>query len=501
VCYDERNFETDFAAAPSVAWGMKSQFLILSTFAFVASQEISMAADPERQWPQWRGPLMTGVAPHADPPVEWSETKNIKWKLKLPGAGSSTPIVWDNYVFVQTAVPKEVKTTLIPAATAGVIGQAAPPAQGERRRRPGGGGGGPPRNEAPTSPYQFTLIAIDRSTGKAAWQKVLREEIPHEGHHRDGSFASSSPVTDGETVFAYFGSRGLYATDIKDGTVRWQKDLGKALVKNSFGEGSSPALHGKHLVVNWDHEGEDFVVTFDKSSGKEIWRKQRDEQTSWSTPYVVEHGGKAQVVVTARGKVRSYNLENGEELWSIGPLTDNVIPTAVSGHGMVYAMSGFRGAYLYAIKLGNSGDLSGTEAIAWTHNKSTPYVPSPMLYDDRLYFFAGNDARLSSLDAKTGKPYVDAERVEGITGVYASPVGAAGRVYLVGRDGGTVVLKKTDAVQVLAKNRLEDGFDASPALVGKDLFLRGKQNLYCIAAQSGRASVPASPIGKVISDQ
>ena len=202
------------------------------------------------------------------------------------------------------------------------------------------------------------MMALNRADGSIAWQKVLREEIPHEGHHGDGSFASSSPVTDGELLFAYFGSRGLYAMDMK-GNVKWQKDLGKMRTKNAFGEGSSPALHGNVLVVNWDHEGEDFILAVDKNTGKELWRKSRDEDTTWSTPLIVQHAGKAQVIVNASSKTRSYDLMTGAEIWSVGPLTANVIPTAVSGNGMVYSMSGFRGAALFAVKLGKTGELTG----------------------------------------------------------------------------------------------------------------------------------------------
>jgi outer membrane protein assembly factor BamB len=419
----------------------------------------------------------------------------VKWKIAIPGEGNATPIVWDNLVFVQTAVPlakkPEAKLNLnLAPQVAGLPQQQSPPGGpgGDRPRRPGGGQGGQGGagrggfggGGAPTSPYQFMMMAVDRATGKIAWQKTLREEMPHEGHHGDGSFASASPITDGETLFAYFGSRGLHALDLK-GNVKWQKDLGKARMKNAFGEGSSPALYGNVIVVNWDHEGADFIVAFDKSTGKELWKQPRDEDTTWSTPLIVQSGGTAQVIVNATKKVRSYDLNTGKEIWSVGPLTANTIPSAVSGNGLVYSMAGFRGAALFAVKLGQTGDLTGTDAIVWSRAKDTPYVPSPLLYGDRLYFFKGNEATLTILDAKTGAGLVEAERLEGMRGVYASPVGAAGRVYLLGRDGGALVLKKGDKAEVLATNKLDDRFDASPAIVGNQLFLRGKKNLYCIA--------------------
>lgn len=455
-----------------------------SSLLAVFSSSHLAAAPASHNWGQWRGPLQNGVAPHAQPPVEWSETKNIKWKYKIPGLGSASPIVWDNLVFVQTAVSAANPSgAALPVAPQFAAQQTAPP--GERRGGPGGRGGGRGGfgGTTPTDPCQFTLIALNRATGEPVWQKILREEVPHEGHHpRDGTFASASPIADAEHLFAYFGSRGLYALD-HQGNVRWQKDLGNMRTRNAFGEGSSPALHGNYLVVNWDHEGDDFIAAFDKNTGAELWRQPRDEATSWSTPLIVEYGGATQVVVNASTKVRSYDLTSGKELWSVGPLTANAIPSAVAGNGMIYCMSGFRGQALFALKPKANGDLTGTESVAWTYHRDTPYVPSPLLYDDQLYFFKVNDPLLTVLNAISGQPQVEAARLEGVRAFYASPVGAAGRVYLLDRGGAALVLKKGTNVEVLAQNTLEDSFDASPALAGDELFLRGKQYVYCIAAK------------------
>lgn len=419
----------------------------------------------QRNWPQWRGPLANGVAPLGDPPAQWSETSNVKWKFTIPGFGTSTPVIWENQVFIQTAIP-----TVKPAET-----KTEPPA-GESQGAPPDRRG--PRSEKPS--YQFVLLCLDRQTGRVVWQKVAREEVPHEGHHPDHGFSSASPVTDGTHVFACFGSRGLYCFDMK-GNLQWEKDLGDMQTKNSFGEGSSPALHGNTITILWDHEGDDFIVALDKNTGKELWRQTRDESTTWSTPLIVEHDGKKQVVVSATEKIRSYDLEAGKLLWECAGMTANSIPSPVSGHGMLYAMSGFRGSAALAIRLGRTGDLAGTDAIAWSHNRSTPYVPSPLLYDDLLYFFGGNNAMLSCYDAKSGRAHIDAERLTGMLGVYASPVGAGGRVYLTGRDGNAIVIRKSEKLEVLATNNLDDKFDASPAIVGRELFLRGHQYLYCIA--------------------
>lgn len=336
------------------------------------------------------------------------------------------------------------------------------------------------RAAAPKEAHQFTLLSLDRQTGRILWQKIAREELPHEGHHPDHGFASHSPVTDGQRLFAYFGSRGLHCFDLQ-GNLSWSKDLGRMRTKNSFGEGSSPALLGQTLVVNWDHEGEDSIVALDAATGKELWRQPRDEETSWATPLIVPHDGQVQVVTSATRKIRSYDLATGRLLWECAGMTANVIPTPVSADGVVYATSGFRGNALLAIRLGRTGDLTGTDAIVWSLSKATPYVPSPLLYEDRLHFFSGNNAVLTSCDAKTGRVLIDAEKLTDLQGVYASPVAAAGRVYLVGRNGAAVVLKHSDRLEVLATNRLDDKFDASPAIAGKELFLRGRENLYCLA--------------------
>ena len=432
----------------------------------------------DRNWAQWRGPTTAGVSLTAQPPVRWSETSNVRWKVKIPGRGTSTPIVWDDVIFLQTAIASGPKD-----AAPAKPGEGGSQAGGKTGSRSEEGASGRPRVEAPTDTHQFVLLALDRKTGKELWRKVLREEVPHEGHHKDHGFASSSPATDGKHVFAYFGSRGLHCLGL-DGSVKWQKDLGRMQTRNSFGEGSSPVLHGSSIVINWDHQGDDFIAAFDKETGRELWRKSRDEDTTWSTPLIVQRSDATEVVTAASRRVRSYDLATGEQLWECGGLTSNVIPSPVALRDLVFVTSGYRGSALLAVRLGRKGDLTGTEAVAWSVSKSTPYVPSPLLYGDRLYFCASNNAIISCHDAATGRAHVAAQRLEGLEGVYASPVGAAGRVYIVGRNGATVVVRHPaagDKAEVLATNLLDERIDASPALSEKDLFLRGHEHLYCLA--------------------
>ena len=335
---------------------------------------------------------------------------------------------------------------------------------------------------APEFVQQFTIFALNRADGKVLWKRVLREEQPHEGTHPTGTWASSSAATDGKTVLAFFGSRGLYALDM-DGKLLWEKDLGDMKVKLGFGEGSTPAIANEQVFVQWDHDGGDsFLVALDRKTGKELWRQKREEETSWASPLVIERGGRTQVVTSATKKVRSYDAKSGEVLWETPGMTMNAIPTPVQAGNFVYLMSGFRGNALLAVKLDEAkGDISATPAIAWKLDRDTPYVPSPLLYGDELYFLKGNNGLLTCLDAKTGERLYGPERLEGVPNVYASPVGAGGRVYIPGREGATAVVERGRTFKLLATNTLDDGFDASPVAVDKELYLRGQKFLYRIS--------------------
>jgi outer membrane protein assembly factor BamB len=409
--------------------------------------------NPPLYWPQWRGPLANGVAPQADPPLTWSETSNVKWKTPIPGEGDSTPIVWENRIFLLSAISTGKK----PSA--------------------------PVADNAPDAIYQWVVLCLDRAGGKVLWQKTAREEAPHEGRQENNTFASASPITDGKLLLAYFGSRGLHCYDL-DGNLKWEKDFGKMKTKMGFGEGASPALSGDTVIVNWDAEGDDFIAALDKQTGQQLWRTPRDEGTGWSTPLILDFNGQKQVVVNATKKVRSYDLVTGKEIWSCSGQTANAIPSPVSAGDLVYLTSGFRGNALQAIRLGRTGDLTGTDAIVWSHDKGTPYVPSPLLVDDFLYVIQNNDNILSCFNAKTGLAYFDRQRLEAIHAVYASPVSAKDRVYILSREGTCVVIKKGPTPEVLAVNKLSDGTghtDASMALVDKEAFIRTPHNLYCLA--------------------
>ena len=373
-----------------------------SVFAVLVLSVRVPAADGDRFWPQWRGPLLTGAAPHGDPPVAWSETKNVKWKVEIPGKGSATPVIWGDTIFVLTAIPTEKRAP--PRSTTRVAGRPASS-----------------RSSSSSSPSSPSTARTERPSGSAS----LREELPHEGTHATSTWASASALTDGEHVYAFFGSRGLYALDMK-GNVKWEKDLGDMTIKLGFGEAASPALHGDRLVVNWDHEGESFIVALDKRTGKELWRTPREEKTSWSTPLVVEAGGRAQVITSATSRVRSYDLATGELLWHAAGMTANVIPTPVHADGLVFLTSGFRGNALLAVRLAEAkGDITNSPAIVWRYDRDTPYVPSPLLYGGQLYFLKSNNGILSVVRRQDGQEALRR----------AAPRGRAQRVRVAARRG------------------------------------------------------------------
>lgn len=463
--------------------------LVLSV---VFSCSVSLYA--ETSWTNWRGPQFTGVAPDCKPPTVWSETQNIKWKVKLTGDGSnSSPVVWKDKIFFQTAVKTDKTAAVVPAdlplITAAEMapppggGQTPPPPPppgmgpppgGQQGQRRGGGMG----SATPTNIYQFNLVCMDRATGKILWEKTACQAVPHQGHHPDHGFASFSPVTDGKYVWATFGSQGMYCFDV-DGTQIWKQDL--VQMKTRFGEGNSVAIAGDAVIVVADNENESFIWAFNKTTGDIIWKKQRDEKTTHATPLVLTVDGKMQVIVSATNKIRAYDAKTGDVIWECGGMTGNVIPTPVADSEMVYCTSGFRGSMLQAIKLGRTGDLTGTDAVVWQVKEATPYVPSPILYDGKIYVFSVNDPILSCYDAKTGKPFYVKQKLDQIKNIYAAPVGADGNVYCAGRNGVTYVLKNADTYEVVSINKLDDGIDATPAIVDNEIFIKGKQYMYCIA--------------------
>lgn len=407
-------------------------------------------AASKANWAHWRGPAGNGSSPDAKPPVEWSATKNVKWKSPIPGRGSGSPVVWEDKVFVVSAVAKD-----------GGLGF-----DGEK-----------------LSKLAFKIFCFSRENGDVLWEKTATESTPHQGTHSTNGFASASPCTDGKHVYAHFGSRGLYCYTM-DGDFVWKRDdLGKMDTRNAFGEGSSPTLIDDKILVPWDHEGPSSLYALNRLTGDTIWKTERDEPTNWCTPFVYEHKGIKQVIMNGQTCIRGYDLKSGKELWRCAGKAQRPVTSAVAIDDLAIVLSGFRGSFGGAFKLDGRGDLAGTEHVAWSWDEDTPDLASPLLSGKRLYFHKAKSASLSCVDPFTGKPHYKTSRIPGLSTLYASPVAAGGHVYITGRSGTTVVIKDSEKLEIVSTNSLDEGVDTTPAPVDDQLFIRGERHLYCIAAK------------------
>lgn len=417
-------------------------------------------------WHQWRGPEANGVAPSGDPPLRWNDQTNIKWKFPIVGEGSSTPIIWGDHVFVLSAIETNRRQRTLPR----------------------------PDPEAKTDPpkniFEFVVWCLDRKTGDVRWKKVVTEATPHEGRHPSTTYAAASPTTDGKHLYVSFGSYGIFCLTF-DGDLVWKKDLGAMRTRSGWGEAVSPVIHEGKLIVSWDQEDQSQIFVLSAEDGRTIWEKNRDEPTTWATPLVTEFKGITQLITNGTKAVRSYNLDNGDLIWESPGTTLNAIPSPVRSGNQVICMAGYRGNLALAIDLASQGEVNGneigsTESIKWRVNQHTPYVPSPLVIDGRIYFTKSNAAILNCLDAQTGKPLYALTRLPKLRQMYGSPVAVADRIYLTSREGVTLVIRNSPQFEIIATNRLTEEIDASPAIVGNQIFLRGKQHLYCIEKSQGR---------------
>ena len=425
----------------------------------------------EGDWPYWRGPTADGMAV-GDAPLHWSDTENVRWKTEIPGRGSSSPVIWGDRIFVTTAIKTEPDTKPEPKPEPKPAETPAPGAKFQLST-PG-----------PQAEHKFDVLCLDRKTGKILWQQTAITAVPHEGYHPSyGSLASNSPVTDGKSVYAFFGSRGIYCYDL-NGKLIWKKDFGVQMrMRMAFGEGMAPVISGNRLILIFDHEGDSFMVVLDKTTGKEIWRVNRDEKSNWAAPLVVDYQGQKQIVVSAVNKVRSYEFETGKVLWECAGLGSNTIPQPVRQDDLIFAMSGHQKPNLLAIRLGRQGDLTGTDAIVWSQTRGNSYTPSPVIYDNKLYVLTDN-GMVSCYNARTGEPYYHQTRLPKAYNFKSSLVGANGKLYLASENEDVLVLKMGEKFEVLATNTMTDQiFIATPAIYGGEIFLRSQNRLYCISGK------------------
>lgn len=413
-------------------------------------------------WPQWRGPDGSGISTEKNLPSEWSPTKNIKWKTPIDGRGHSSPIVWENKIFVTTAV----EGAEVPGAKAAkhLLDDKEfvhPDSVGANRK------------------HTFKVIAINRDNGKILWQSVAWEGTPYDDRHRKSSYAASTPATDGKLVYAYFGSEGLYAYDF-NGKLAWKADVGK-LANLGMGTGTSPILFENLVIVQADEDNGEasFIVAYDKKTGKEVWKTPRKVQISWSTPLLVRSGKRAELITSGTESIIAYDPATGKELWTHKGLESNAIPSPVAGHELVYVVAGFPAKIAMAIRLGANGDLTGTPNVPWQYSKGTAYVPSPILYGDYLYLTTDRGI-LTCLDARTGEVKYEGGRIPIPATFTASPVAFEGKILLTSEDGDTFLVKAGPKHEIIGTNSVGEPVYASPAIADGRIYIRGEKNVYCI---------------------
>jgi len=413
-------------------------------------------------WPQWRGPDGSGISHEKNLPAEWAPTKNIKWKTPIAGRGHSSPIVWGNRIFLTTAIEGEV-----------VAGAKA------AKHMLGGKEFLHPDSVGANRKHTFKVIALNRDSGKILWESVAWEGTPYDDRHRKSSYAASTPATDGKLVYAFFGAEGLYAFDF-NGKLAWKAQLGN-IGTIGMGTGTSPILYDNFVIVQCDEENgqASFIVALDKKTGKEAWRTPRKVQISWSTPLLVKTATRSELITSGTEMVVSYDPATGKELWRHKGVESNAIPSPVANNEMVFLVAGFPAKIAMAIKLGGSGDLTGTPNVPWSYAKGTAYVPSPILYGDYLYLTTDRGI-LTCIDAKTGEVKYEGGRIPIPATFTASPIAFEGKILMTSEDGDTFIVKAGPKHEVIGTNSIGEAVYASPAVADGRIFIRGEKNLYSI---------------------
>ena len=429
---------------------------------------VGLAASAARaqNWLQFRGAGAGGVADGRPTPVRWDATKsqNVIWKTPIPGLSHASPVVWGDRVFVVTAESADPNPTFVPKDRG--IGLA--------------------RDEVK---HAWRVYALDRRTGKVLWERTAHEGVPRARRHVKATQANSTPVTDGRTLVALLGSEGLFAYDF-DGKLLWKQDLGVLNPglwddkNSSWGHGSSPVIHRGLVIVQADGHSQSFIAAYNLKDGKQAWRVERNEITSWSTPTVYEARGRTELIANGGRFIRGYDPQTGKELWRFNDSDTQVKQQApVVAHGLIYVAGGYPpGRGMYAFRPGASGDISlkageQTNAhLAWKSDKGSPYTTTPVVYGDLLYAVSDLGV-LSAFEAKTGK-LVYQERLP--TSFSASPVAADGKLYLPSEDGDVYVVRAGPKYELLSVNPAGEALMATPAVTGGTLIFRSRSHVFAV---------------------
>jgi outer membrane protein assembly factor BamB len=416
----------------------------------------------EENWPQFRGPS-AGVAEGKDLPDEWSTTRNVVWKVDVPGRGWSSPVVWGERIFLTTVVRD---------------GETEAPKKGLYF-----GGERPKPSE---DLHHWIVLCLDWKTGKTLWQHEVHKGPPANPIHVKNTYASETPITDGERVYAQFGNVGLFCFDL-DGKELWSQKWDIVKMRYGWGTAASPVFYKGRLYVVNDNDEKSFLVALDARTGKEIWKIDRDEKSNWATPFVWENERRVELVTSGTKRVRSYDLE-GKLLWELDGMSSIAIPTAFARHGLLYVSSGYvmdKKRPVFAIRPGAAGDISLKEdetsngSIAWFQKTAGPYNPSPLVYGDYLYVLY-DMGTLACFDARTGKQVYEKQRLGAHAGFTVSPWACEGKIYCLDEDGETHVVQAGTEFKVVGRNRLDDMCMATPAVLRGNLLIRTMTKLYRI---------------------
>jgi outer membrane protein assembly factor BamB len=410
-----------------------------------------------RNWPQFRGAQSDGMGEGTTLPETWSTTENVVWKRDLPGWGWSSPVIWENRIFVTAAV-------------------------GEHERKPLVIGGYPGGWVTLTDMHRWMVYCLDFDTGKILWEREAHKGVPPQPRHPKNSFASETPITDGERVYAYFANIGMFCYDM-DGKPLWEKRWDSYPMRGGWGTGAAPVLHRDRLYIVNDNETESFMVALDRTTGKQLWRVARAEKSNWSTPYVWEHEQRTEIVTIGTGKVRSYDLD-GNVLWELTGTCGLVSLMPVAKHGLLYVGAGYHYGPLYAIRPGASGDISlkadetSNQWVVWSQERGAGIHPSFLISGERL-FVLYDAGLMMCFHAKTGETIFPRQRLNTGGGrFYASPWAYNGKIFLLNEDGTTWVVKDSPNFEVVRKNKLDDLAWATPAISRGSLFIRTYTGLY-----------------------
>src|SRR5262249_27316618 len=434
----------------------------LAAFLLLLLTATAMAYDD--RWPQFRGPGALGVAEDPSLPDKWSTTENVTWKSDVPGTGWSSPVVWGESIFLTSVISSS---------------------EGEKPKKGLYFGGERP---TPTDPHRWMVYCVDFKTGKIRWEREVYKGPPASSRHLKNSYASETPVTDGERVYAYFGNVGLFCFDM-NGKPLWSKSFGPFKTRYGWGTAASPVLYKDRIYIVNDNDEQSFLMALNKKSGEQIWLVERKEGTNWATPFIWENELRTEIVTAGTGKVRSYDLD-GKLVWEFGGMSSISIPTPFSRHGLVYIASGYVGDKIrpvYAVRPGASGDITlasgetSSKYIAWYQPQAGPYNPSPLVYGD-YYYTLYDRGFFTCHDAKTGKEIYPKVRIDpGVNAFTASPWAYNGKIFCLSEDGDTFIIQAGGDVKFLGKNSLDEMCMATPAIARGSLIIRTASKLYRIS--------------------